>query len=364
MAVKVVRFDEERFLTAMKRTRLDFDAFDAIMDWPDQVAQSIRATQQFLQHGVSQRMDAGESAFFARQLEYVKAKTYDVKYPEYPAMRLLPVSSEAGPGAKTITFRQYNVTGEWKLIADNGRDLPRVDTYGKEFHRGIKSYAASYGYTLQEVRSAMFGNIPLEQRKANAARLTYEQKVNKIAWFADGTATYAGMYGLFYAPSATHSTVPNGSWCDSSGNPGAATPDQIIADVNQAINYPRTLTKKVEEVNQVLIPVPHYSYISTTPRSGVSDTTILQFLKSNHPGVSFDALNECLGATKPSTGTGTTNLLIAYRRDPDALTLEIPQPFEQLPIQEVGLEYQIPCHMRIAGVMTYYPLAINIAEGI
>jgi hypothetical protein len=56
--------------------------------------------------------------------------------------------------------------------------------------------------------------------------------------------------------------------------------------------------------------------------------------------------------------------MIVYRKDPDVLTLEIPQPFEQFPAQERNLEFVVPAHSRIGGVIVYYPLAIDITEGI
>ena len=65
-------------------------------------------------------------------------------------------------------------------------------------------------------------------------------------------------------------------------------------------------------------------------------------------------------ASDPFTG----EIMIAYRRDPDAFTLEIPQMFEQLPVQERGLEFVVPCHSRIGGVIIYYPLSMAIGEGI
>ena len=53
-------------------------------------------------------LDANESAFFARQLEYIKPKTYDILYPEYKAFRLMAVSTEAGPGAQVIRLLAEN----------------------------------------------------------------------------------------------------------------------------------------------------------------------------------------------------------------------------------------------------------------
>jgi len=364
---KQIRFDEDKFLWAMRHCRLDFAAFDEAFGFAPEAQSRIRNDEEYLQH--VGRMDAGESGFFARQLEFIKAKTYDVLYPEYKAQRLLPVTTEAGPGAETITYRQFNVIGQMKLLARNAKDLPRVDTYGKEFTSKIKSWGNSYGYTVQEIRAAMYAQIRLEQRKANAARLSYEQTVNRVAWFADGSAAYGGIVGLFYNTNVTHASVANGNWLlnDGSLNP-SVTPDMIIQDVNQVIANVQVLTKDVEHVTQVLLPVGHYAIIAATPRSSISDTTILEFLRANHPEVTFESLNEAKAVSPapstPSDPLSSANLLIAYARNPDKLTLEIPQPFEQFPVQEIGLEYQVPCHSRMAGVITYYPLACTIAEGI
>jgi hypothetical protein len=370
MPKQVTRIDEGRFLDSMKKypaVRQDFDGFDAFMGWTENAINRIRSDESYLR-GV-RRMDAGEAAFFARQLEFIKAKTYDVLYPEYKAQRLIPVSTEAGPGADSITFRQFNVVGQMVFIGQNARDLPRVDTYGKEFNTAIKSFGNSYGYTIQEVRRAMFANIPLEQRKANAARLAYEQLINRIAWLADGSADYAGIYGMFYNGDVTSGASATGiPWLASDGATwnDAITPDQVINDVNAAINSIPVLTKDVEHADTVLMSVGMLSALATKPRSSLSDTTVLQFLKANYPGVTFEAINEAAAVSpKPSTPTvsaSSANLLIAYARNPDKITLEIPQPFEQFPVQEVGLEYEVNCHARCAGVISYYPLAVNIVE--
>ena len=68
---------------------------------------------------------------------------------------------------------------------------------------------------------------------------------------------------------------------------------------------------------------------------------------------------ECSGAAEDGD-----DLILMYRKDPDKLTLEIPQPFEQLPVQFEGLEYVVPCHSRIGGLIVYYPLSIIKAEGV
>ena len=115
------------------------------------------------------RFDANESVFFARQLEYVKAKTYDIKRAPLNAMRLFPVSTETPEGATTITYRQYDGVGMAKIVANYANDLPRADVTGKEFTSPIRSIADAYGYNTQEIRSAMFAGVPLNAKKATQA---------------------------------------------------------------------------------------------------------------------------------------------------------------------------------------------------
>jgi len=311
---------------------------------------------------VSQNLDANESIFFARELETIKARSYDILYPEFTAKRFIPVSGDAGSGAEQITYQQYDRVGVMKIIANYADDLPRSDVKGREFTSPVRSIGGSYGYSIQEIRAAQMAGKPLQQRKANAVRQSYEQTVNDIGWKARTVdAAYAGLTGFLYNPNTTKSSPTTGNWIA-----GSATADQIIADVNEAINDVRTLTKGVEMVDTLLLPIPEFSYIASTPRSNVSDTTILEFLRRVNPGVTFEAVNELTNVTPaPSGGSPATNsIMIAYRRSPDKLTLEIPQTFEQFPAQERGLEFLINAHGRIGGVIIYYPLSVNIVEGI
>ena len=64
------------------------------------------------------RFDSTESAtvFFARELDYVKAKTYEKKYPELSALTYFPITSEVPEGAETTTYYNYDITGMASII--------------------------------------------------------------------------------------------------------------------------------------------------------------------------------------------------------------------------------------------------------
>lgn len=304
-------------------------------------------------------LDSDQSIFFKRQLEYIKAKTYDIKYPSLNAMTCVPVSSEAGEGAETITYDQYDSTGIVKFISDYSNELPRSDVKGKEFTISVRSLGGSYGWSLQEIRNAAFARKNLTTLRAAAARKSNDQMQNKIGFLADGSADWAGLYGLIYNPNVTKTNATNGTWLT-----GPNTPDEIIADINLCINKIDELTNGVEKANTVLISPLEYTYIQSTPRTAYYPETILDWVKRTHPGVTFMSINEMKAVTNPITGSGSVNVMVAYTRDPDYLQYELPVIYEQLPVQEKALAYMVPVHSRVAGVNIYYPLSVHVVVGI
>jgi len=354
--------------SALRKCRNDMSALDAYMQW--YAAEKARIDSDFAYLTTACRMDANEAAFFARQLEYIKARTYDIVYPEFTIQKFLTITSEGGAGVETITSRQYESVGQMKLIGPNVKDIPRSDTFAREGSIGVKTFATMFGYSIDEIEKAMFAGVPLEQRKANAARRAYDQTVNELGYLANGSEPYGGIRGLFYQENIinteTDSIPITGNWCDPYGASVGTTPEQIIEDIGLIIDAPRIVTKKVERTNKFLMPVPAMSYIKRTKVSSVSDTTIFQFVKANHPEIDFQDVNECSGLIKPSapTGTDTTDICCAFDNSADKIDYSIPMTFNQMPVEVRGMEYTTICRARIAGVDSHYPKSIVIAEDI
>ena len=65
-------------------------------------------------------MDDQTALFFERSLEFVKSKTYDIRFPALKARMLIPVSNEAGPGAETIKYEQWRELFAWFLVPGLG----------------------------------------------------------------------------------------------------------------------------------------------------------------------------------------------------------------------------------------------------
>lgn len=314
------------------------------------------------------RADEGATAFFDRELEHRKARTYDVIRAPLKAFELIPVDSSAGPGAESITYEQYDSVGVAKVIANYATDLPRADVKGREFTARVKSVGNSYGYSLQEIRAAMMAGKPLEQRKANAAARAQREKWNRIAFYGDAVNNLQGWLTNGNIPAEDVAADGNEGDASASTEWADKTPTQIVRDMNALANGIFDRTNGVEQPNTLVLPINQYTMIATTRMDSGTDTTILEFFLKNSPFItSVEWAAELSAAQLAANGLDSVfngDIMIAYRRDPDALTLEMPQMFEQLPVQERGLEFVVPCHSRIAGVIVYYPFSMAIGEGI
>lgn len=289
--------------------------------------------------------------FLARELETILARSFEVEYADIKYSQLIPISTEVGPGSDSFTYRVFDKQGSMKVIADKANDLPRADVLRKEISHPVRSLGASFAYTIQETRAAaMVQGMNLEQRRANAVRRAYEEKVQEIAFFGE---TPSGMKG-FFNNDQVDKTVPN-KWFDT------ATTDEMLELLNEAPTRLVQNSNMKEMPNTMLVPYSVYRIISTTPRSTTSDTTVMEFFLRTNPMITaIEPINE-LEAGK-SGGALSKDRIVVYDRSPDKLQLHLPQPLEFLPPVRQALEFSVAAHARIGGLALYYPKSVMVLE--
>lgn len=300
-------------------------------------------------------LDASESLFFNRSLEQVKARAYEVQYPEFRARDLIPVATDVDPDVSVITYREYDQVGSAKVIAGYSDDLPRVDVFGRETQATVRDLGDSYGYNVSEIRKARREGSNLEQRKANAARRAIEQLIEDIA--ISGDSTY-NLVGLNNVPNAQTYTVPNGA--GGSATFALKTNDEILADLFGIGDTAVTNTRSKLKPNVLLLPQAQASLIARRRLDTNGTVTLLQYFLANSQHIKrIEVWDRLDGA-----GTGGVDRMIAYPLDPNVLELVIPREFEQLPGQPRNLEIVVPCLARTGGVLVYQPMGIVYGEGI
>lgn len=295
------------------------------------------------------------NVFLQEQVQQIKATNYNRRYPQLKSRQFVPIDNSIDRATPTVKVRSYSQVGVAKLLATYADDLPRSDVKVDEMIVKVKGAGDSYGYGLDEIRFAQKAGQNLDAMKGAAARRGMEILFDRVLAIGD---TDTGMLGLLNQPNALTFTVPNGG--GGTADWASKTPREILDDMIGICEYIATQTNEVESANTLLLPRDQFVQVSTTPmQENASEKTILDFFRANYPGIN---VQQWLRLATAGSGSGTR--MVAYRLDPEYLQGLIPQEFEQLPVQEDRLEFLIPCHGRIGGVVAYYPLSIAYGDGI
>jgi len=307
---------------------------------------------------VAHKFDANETLFMQGQMESIEAKLYEFKKKELRYRMFVPVSNRDHPGAESITYRMYDMVGMARVISNYADDLPRADVFGKEFTQAVKGLGSSFGYSTQEIRTAAMNNTPLDAMKAAASRRSIHEKESAICWNGDPAS---GLKGFLDNENVPLLATPTGSggytWL-------LKTPDEIIKDVRLMVTQIRTQSKAVHAGDTLLLPIAQYDILANTPRSTLSDMTILEFLTK--PGNSFGltTISWLIDELDNAFTGGTEDAAVMYENSPEVLEQRIPLEMITHPVQEKGLEMKIPVESRHGGVVIRYPLAIVFMTGI
>lgn len=299
-------------------------------------------------------LDASGIAFLQRNLEVVKSRVFEVKYPELTFRKAFPIDNSVPPGADTVVAQHYGIAGSAKVISGSAHDIPRVDINAAETTYPVKMIADSFSYTIKEIKSAQMAGVPLNQKKANAARYILEKTLNRIAFSGDPATN---LLGLFTDPNVPEGNATTGGW-------PTATAAQIIADVLTAVNKVYDDSLGVEIPDTMLISPAAYSILTSEPAGTTSDKTVYNWLLENIPffGGNKNAIipcPECIDASDT-----TTDVLVVMSRNSEKLEYCIPEEINFLPEQPTGLEFVVPAYAQTSGLHIYYPGSIYICGNI
>lgn len=296
---------------------------------------------------VAIREDQG--VFAARELDYVKSRTYDRKLPPMNGLALVPRASDAPEWAETITYKSYDHVGIAKIIANYADDLPRADVSGKETTVPVRTIGDSYGYNINELNASIALGARLPERKAFAARRAVEVKLNQIAMVGD---VNHGLYGITNHPNIGSTTGVTGDW-----SAVATTAAQIVADVDIMWNAVRTQSKGVHTPTRLAIPSSAFAAMNSKYVADTGGKSAYDVVRAKYPGLQIMDLPEL------ELVDGDTLSIIGEFSEENA-SLEEVMPFNQLPAQARNLELVVPCYARSGGVSVHYPLAFTKVVGL
>jgi len=296
--------------------------------------------------------------FLVRQTSYIEQAVNAVVYADIQYPNLVPVDTSAPEWVKTVTYYSADKFGAAKWLNGGADDVPTAGTNRTKFETSVYTAGIGYGYTLEEISQAALLNVNLANDNAMAARRAFEEMVEKVALYGD---TEKGFEGLLNASSVPAGAAATGSW-------GAATGVQIQADVNGALLGQFTNTNFVSIADTLLLPYAKFLQIATKPLSDTyPEMTVLNWLQTNNVYTAQTGQPLTIRAVRglETLGTGSTNRMVAYRRDPMVVKLHMPMPHRFLPVWQSGpTSFEVPGIFRLGGVDWRRPKEANYVDGI
>lgn len=303
------------------------------------------------------RMDASESVWFQRELEHISPVAYEYKFPQLKARQLLPTESGIPAWARVHTWRMYNRFGQAEWIANMADDLPRADATGEEASKIIKPFGASYGWDWFELQAMQATGRQLDQMRVRAARYAVDLKMDTVLATGDTLTNLEGLLNVTGAQTYTLATKDAGGTSWGTAAAPNATADEVANDLMGMASARVTASLEVFDRFVIVLPTAEYQYASTV-RMGDNLTSALDYAKNTSPHIEdIVSWYKCTGA-----GSGGSDRIVCYARDPMVIAAIVPMEFRQLPMQGRNLRFEVPCLASTGGVVCRHTQAIAYAD--
>lgn len=303
--------------------------------------------------------DTQSLIFFQRELEFVESEIFRIEYPEklMASGMLIPITSKAGPGANTYSYKMLDRIGAAKIINSYAKDFKRIALTGKKVDQTIKSIGDSYGFNFQEIRSAREAGVSIETENAIAAREALDDLKEEIGFSGDQEADLKGFNELVESY-GTEVIIP----ADGTGSSKAFSNkdgDKIVRDLSSLVEAIIDVTNGREKPDTILLPLVQHTLITTKRMPDINMTVAKYFLENNPWINSLVPYYKMKGA-----GDSLSDRMIAYKKDPSKVHYEMPVIMENLPNKQTPTETEFYLHGRVAGIIMKRPLSTAFADEI
>lgn len=296
------------------------------------------------------RLDTKYTAILSRDLEYVKAKTYDIRYPELRGKYLFPVSHEIPSGAETWKYEQWDQFGIANILSSYADDLPFVDVMKEEYTGLIHAIGDAFKYSIQDLRASQMNGTAIDAKRAQTARRAVEARFDVMAAVGD---LKAGFCGALNHPNIPLISAVTGTW-------STATGLQMIDDLEALVNGVITNNKETFFPDTIILDGVSLRRMASKKMSADNTTSALDvFMKNNQYIQNVEGWFRA--ETADAAGTGPR--FMCYKKTDEVISYEIPQEFEQMPPQARNLAFVVNCHARVAGIISPYPLGCGYMDG-
>lgn len=311
----------------------------------------------------TQFRDAQQAAAFVNPQLYRTHAMLEQRYPSFDYAGLVPVNTDGDMWDVGTLVYSGDVAGVAEYIGRKAFDIPNVSVNFSQDQSQFHLAAAGYELSIGEVNR--FARImqqnpgnggSLGERKAAAANLVAAKFVYDRVIRGSTEKGFTGMINNVTVPT---SNAPNGSW-------NTATPVQMLADVNAALNDVIVNSRETAMPNALLIPTAKFLTANNAqlPNGGMS---VLTFLRSNNSYTAMTGQQLDIRASREleTAGAANTGRMVAYEKSPDNMEFFYPGMFEFLPeFPTSSMTWRVDGIMNVGQLEIYRPKTVSYRDGL
>jgi len=311
------------------------------------------AFSQFLQDNAvgNAQFDSADTAVyhFLRDLEYVKTKVLEVKYPELTALSIFPVDRSTPPGAEKAGYEVADMIGGAQIQANHSNDVRRVDIKSEWIDVGIKQIENFFDYSFRDIRAAQFAGRPLQDLKAKASNRDIHEEINALAWAGDGNYKIKGVLS------------------DGTGIQESSMPD-ILANMS-AIELNKAITEKVAKMHAdsrgvfspdtLVLPLEQYDRLFDEIFDGTALSSPGKWILENNRHIKrILPAPELMADSGVNPHGAPVGVLFEYNRD--NIAIEVPMPPTMRAPHPTLTGFQVLNEARCGGAFVKQPMSAMI----
>lgn len=267
----------------------------------------------------------------------------------------------------------FNSTGK-NFIGKTSNVIPGVALDIGKTTSPLYLWGIEVSYTILELMSAQQLGRPVDTQKYAAMQIKYQMDIDEMVYIGDSGL---GKFGLVNSNVVTAGFVATKAsahtqWMPSALNGNvAATPDEILNDVNSLIQAAWAAASFVVCPSKLLLPPVQFAYIVSQKVSSAGNVSILTFLEDNSIALKINGKKLDIQPLKWLTGRGVaagspsaaTDRMVVYTQDKNRVRYPL------VPLQRTPLEYRSIYHIttyfgRLGCVEVVYPETMLYRDGI
>lgn len=251
-------------------------------------------------------------------------------------------------------------------VAANGNNAPGVSVDSDKVNTPFRYLQRNVTYNQLELNKSIRTGQPIDTAKLLGLNKLYQLSID-TAVYLGAHDDFVNFYGLVNSPKVTNvADVANNAagtsklWSDK-------TPDEIVQDINSAIDSAWQASGLQFPPNKVLLPPANFSYICSQKVSDAGNVSILNYIKMNC------IATEQVGSVEikplkfltagPNGAVSNKNRMVVYTNDYELVRFPY-APLMGGPAWQHGFDYFRPYMYGLGEMEFVYPGTLAYRDGI